>query len=178
MIAELCACILLSIPQSGGWGFERAMELVRQGDLGAALAAAETEPHEGRRAQAIVYVRWQAGDLEGALSTAEWALQQQPHNVWLSSRVIDLALILRRPAAAEEGARRLASAAASLAEPGRTEALEHAKAPLDELRRAGEQRDRALGRARAVVLIVAGLSVLALGWLAFAPRRKQPDTAL
>src|SRR6185503_370949 len=78
MIAEWCACLVLSIPQSGADGFGRALELARAGDFGAAWTAAENTPDEGTRAQVGVYVRWQAGDLEGALSSAEWFSRRHP----------------------------------------------------------------------------------------------------
>ncbi len=179
MIALACACALLALPQTGGGGLDRAMELLRAGDIGAAWAAAESEPDTARRAQAIVYVRWQAGDLEGALAAAESGSAAHPRDVWLAARVIDLAVVLRRTATAERSAQRLESAAATMSAGTIPEneraaaraALDLARAPLDELRRAGDARDGASRRARAVVTGLAVLSVLLIGWLAFAPRR-------
>jgi len=153
-------------------GLDRAIELMRSGDARAALAAAEAEADDLRRAQARVYVRHHAGDLEGALAAAEAGSGAHPDDPWLAERAAAIALSLRRAGAALAALGRLERIAAALAEPERTRWLDAARAARSEAEAvalAHARRDTAGRSARVVSLGVAGLALVGLLALALFP---------
>jgi hypothetical protein len=168
------ACFVLALAFTGDDGLQRAIDLLRAGDARAALAAADAEPDDLRRAQARVYVRHQAGDLEGALVAARSGSDAHPEDAWIADRWCWIALTLRRAGPARQALERLEHAAAALRDPERTrwtDAAHAARSEVDALDVARGRRDAADRAARIVSCTAAGLSILLLGALALAPRR-------
>ena len=91
--AILCAGAALQ----SAFGLPLAIDRARAGDFQAALAAAEAEPDPVRRAEASLYVRHQAGDLDGALAIGLHGAELAPWDEWLLDRTAFVALSLRRP---------------------------------------------------------------------------------
>jgi len=112
--------------------FEHAREEVRAGHFAEAWAIATTEPRPLERAQSRTYVRYHAGDLDGALREAQAGLVAAPQDPWLLGQATEVALALHHGAAA---ARTLADwKAVGRAEDA--EALERASRELADLRAA------------------------------------------
>lgn len=160
------ACFLWLCTQTG---LQSAIERVREGDLVAAWSAAETVSDPLARAQARVYVRQHAGDLEGALREAAEGSTAHPSDPWLAERTLSIALSLSRLRAAEVALARLETA---LADPGLSQrdaflaALPPARARVAELALAARARDEAEDRARFVVIGLGAGLLFALVWLA------------
>ncbi len=160
------AIVLLACSQAG---LSHAIEWTRAGDMSSAWnsACAVTDPLEA--AQARVYVRQHAGDLEGALREARQGAEAHPGDPWLTERTLSIALSLSRVRTAERALERLESilrdphvrdreafeASARAARPETEILVNHARA-----------RDRAETRARFVVIGVGSAAILALVWLA------------
>ncbi|MBK7641822.1 MAG: hypothetical protein IPJ19_02020 [Planctomycetes bacterium] len=146
--------------------FEQAAAQARAGDYLAAwkLADAGTTPLEV--AQARAFVRYHAGDLDGALMQAREGLRSSPEDPWLLSTATQIALALHRGAAAE---RTLASWKAQAGDPER-ESLERATADLVELRRAEAGAARGVRRAGWISAAGALLAACLLAGLARRPR--------
>lgn len=167
MIAALILCIAHAFASDDG--LQRAIALVRSGDARAALTAAEAEPDELKRLQAEVYVRNQAGDLEGALLAAERGSRAHPADPWLAERCVSIALSLKRAHAAHVAIARLESAAQNEVEPERTRwlnALRAARTELDAIDQSVRDRNDADSRASIVALCASLACVAGLVFLA------------
>lgn len=163
------ALCLLAIHAAPGDGLQRAIAALRAGDARAAWIAAESEPGELERSQAKVWVRHQAGDLEGALAEAERGARTAPLDPWLAERCAYIAISLGRPRTAERALARLESAAQRAAEPDRARWLSNlrdlrAEAAL--LEEGARARAAADSRARAVVIALGAACLGALFVLA------------
>src|SRR5437762_8534190 len=131
-------------------GLSLALDRVRAGDFQGALAAAEAEPDPLRRAEASLYVRHQAGDLDGALAIGLHGAEMAPRNEWLLDRTAFVALSLRRPGPARvslDALRRALDADPQASESARAALAGYEIEEKDMLDRLAE-RDAALTRAR------------------------------
>ena len=99
MIAPLAVVVALTAgaARPADDALARAIETARRGELRAAYALAEKERDPVRKAQAVLYVRHQAGDLGGALRAGLAGLETAPNDAWLLERTAYLALSLRDP---------------------------------------------------------------------------------
>lgn len=153
-------------------GLQSAVEQVRAGDVVAAWRTAESVPDPLDRAQARVYVRQHAGDLDGALREAVQGSNAHPADPWLAERALAIALSLSRRQPAEEALSRLESV---LRDPGARSreaflaALPAARFEVEALRASARARDAAETRARIVVIGLGVSALLALVWLARRP---------
>jgi hypothetical protein len=136
---------MISLQQSA---LEQAAAECRAGHYVEAWAIA------GSDARARTYVRYHAGDLEGALSEAHGA----GADPWLSSQATEIALALHRGAAAEVSLAAWGAAGDALAAP----AIEAARRELGELRATQRAAQSGVRRAR---WINAGALLLALVFL-------------
>ncbi len=92
MICEWIVALSLAAPAPDMAG---AIEAVRDGRFVEALLAAETEPDAARRAEAALFVRHHAGDLDGALLVAANARRDGVATAWLEEREAFVALSMR-----------------------------------------------------------------------------------
>ena len=166
-VATGFAVLAAFLPVPAGDGLQRAIELVRAGDLHAALAAADAETDPLARSQARVYVIHHAGDLDGALAVARRAVAEHPDDPWLAERLVFVATSLRRLEPAREGLARLETAAARAPESERerwTTLARSSRTDVETLARAHDRAHAARARARGVTLGIGllGVAVLAL----------------
>lgn len=98
--AFVLGCALHLAPDTHS-GMQAAIDAVRAGDFLEAERAANGEQDVLTRHQAVVYVRHQAGDLDGALAEAESGSRAFPDDAWLQDRRVYIALTLRRSEVAE-----------------------------------------------------------------------------
>jgi len=153
---------------------DRAIELAREGRFTDALFAAELEPDPARRAEALLYTRLHAGDLDGALRVARAARLAGPSSAWLEEREAYAALSVRDAVWARTALDALAARpeglGVDLAAAGARWRVE-----LDALASTLADRDRAATRARTVTILgTLALSAAALA-LAFTRDRARPS---
>lgn len=166
MAAFVCAGLGAEV--AGAFGrAQSAVERVRDGDFVSALAAAEAETDPVRRVESVLYVRHQAGDLDGALEVGLRGAAIAPNDTWLLDRTAYVALSLRRPVVAQkslDALRRALQADASASDAARASlrAYETEEALL--LVRSRE-RETALSRARWTALLAAAGALTALAAL-------------
>ncbi len=165
----LCGLLpLLVTPSTEGsqGSFDEALRLTNAGAYGAALEAAEGEEDALRRAQATLHVRWQAGDLRGALGAAQAGLDDFPSDLWLLEQGTQLALSLHFVQLADELSERFGAQAHST---GGADLLARASSVAEQvslLVTARDGRETALFRARLVSILLFGfvlIAMLALG---------------
>lgn len=155
MIAALGLVLLGGPAWIARFDLDGAIAAARAGRFSEALLAAEAEPDPARRAEAALYVRHHAGDLEGALRVAAEARRAGVATAWLEDREAFVAISVRDT----ERARRALAALAARPEGGGeafARAAEGYRAELAGLESTLAARDRGIGRAR----IVAGVAVL------------------
>lgn len=160
------ACLLSLCAQAE---LQTAIERVRRGDIVSAWSAAEgvRDPLEG--AQARVYVRQHAGDLEGALREAAAGSAAHARDAWLAERTLSIALSLSRLRPAEVALARLET---TLEDPNVRDRsaflalLPAARAGVETLTAAARARDAAETRARLVVIGCGAGALCVLVWLA------------
>jgi hypothetical protein len=155
-----------ALPQSG---MQAAVDAVHRGDFAAAERAADAEPQSLPRHQARVYVRHQAGDLDGALEEVESGARAFPTDAWLQDRRAYIALTMRRARIAEDAVNALERtlSSASTAEAQRwSSAAAGYRTELTDLRRMLSARDRCETRAIWVAVVGVLASGIAVLWLA------------
>lgn len=156
MIAVALAVLLCSSPPD----LDAAIALAREGRFPEALSAADAESDAVRRAQARLYVRHHAGDLDGALRVAADARASGASSPWLDEREAFVALSLRdleRLHAALERLRGTGPELATVVASYRTEA--------DALAVTLAARDRGVRHARWVALAFALAALAGGAWL-------------
>lgn len=156
---------LATLPQSG---MQAAVDAVRAGDFAAAERAASAESDALLRHQARVYVRHQAGDLDGALAEVESAAHAFQKDAWLQDRRAYIALTMRRTRIALDAVTALESASlnAGTSEAQRwSSAARGYRTELADLRQTLAARDRS--ETRAIWVAVGGVFAtgIALLWL-------------
>lgn len=165
----IAALVLFACAQTG---LQAAIDHVRNGDVVAAWSAAENVADPLERAQARVYVRQHAGDLDGALREAVTGSDEHPLDPWLCERALSIALSLSRTRQAEDALARLETI---LRDPGARSrdaflaALPAARTAVESLRAAAHARDAAETRAHVVVLGLGASALFTLVWLARRP---------
>jgi hypothetical protein len=160
-------------------GFDAALRETAVGRFPAALAAAEAEPDPLRRAQARLWVRHHAGDLDGALAAARAAREASIADAWLIERELYVALSLRRAGearAASEALERELARAGPAADARIAAQAAGLRAELETLERSLGERAQALARARGVSAGLGCSLLLVLAWLAFRTGRARPST--
>jgi len=153
---------------------DRAIELAREGRFADALFAAESEPDPTRRAEALIYTRLHAGDLEGALRVAGSARVAGHSSAWLEEREAYAALTVRDAVLA----RAALAALAARPEGGGPDLAKTAaqwRVELDVLASALADRDRGATRARFVAILGSIGFVAAALALAFTRDRARPS---
>jgi hypothetical protein len=170
-----------------GAGLQSTVDRVRDGDFLGALASAEAEVDPVRRAEGVLYVRHQAGDLDGALEAGVRGAAIAPGDEWLLDRTAYVALTLGRPGAARVSldALRRALAADALASDAARASLAAYETNVVELERRISERDAALIRAHWTALLGAVGALTALAALAMparlidrhAPKGSRPSEA-
>ncbi len=156
MIPLLLASVLVSAAPD----LDTAIALARQGRFAEALVAADAESDAVKRAQARLYVRHHAGDLDGALREIADARAAGADSPWLDEREAFVALSLRDLSRLRAALERLRGTGPDLAQ-----AVAHYRAEADALAVTLEARDRSVRHARWVALAF-GLAALAGGaWL-------------
>ncbi len=157
--AALLVAGLLCEPGPQATGYDRALELAAEGELVAALEAADREPDGLRRAQARVFVLYRGRDFVGALAAARAGLQRAPDDPWLLERAAACGLSLQAPDVALEFADRLLASAPDW----REAAGAHRAAALDLAQRDARVLQGARrARSTALALLAFGVAVLLL----------------
>jgi hypothetical protein len=162
----IAACLLPLGMQSG---LQTAIERVRAGDVVAAWSAAEGAVDPLEHAQARVYVRQHAGDLEGALRDAVEGSTAHPRDPWLAERALSIALSLSRARPAQTALARLETTLADTNVRDRDAflaALTSARVEVAALAEAARDRDGAEIRARVVVMALGAGALFVLVSLA------------
>jgi hypothetical protein len=150
-------------------GLATAIERVRAGDAVAAWSAAESATDPLERAQARVYVRQHAGDLEWALQEAVEGSAAHPRDPWLAERALSIALSLSRPRPAQTAMVQLEKTLADTGVRDREAflaALNSSRGEVAALESASRARDAAEKRAYAVVIGLGAVSLIVLFVLA------------
>lgn len=156
--------------------FDRAVELARAGRYAEALEEARREERPIEREQALLYVRHQAGDLDGALEIGRAALREDRQDPWLMERLAYVALTVHLPATALAAIERLEQCTArddlDPADRARYRALaaEYRVEALGQ-QRVRDSREAARRRAQITSAVFGVVSLVALGWLALASAR-------
>lgn len=151
---------------------ESAIAATREGRFADALRAAESEPDPARRAQAELYVRHHAGDLEGALRVAADARRAGLTTAWLEERETFVALSVRDAVRARKALADLAARP----DGGGAEISQTAadyRVELDALETTIARRDRAIVLARSVVAAGTALVLAAFAWLGLTGGRER-----
>jgi hypothetical protein len=159
-----------------GWaarGLDEAVRLCGEGRYVEALSEAQREADPLRRAQALLWVRHHAGDLDGALAQARAARALAAGDAWIAEREAYVALSLRLPREAAEATGLLEAALQPGTVPGEQaarwrEAAASYRAEAEALARTLAARDRALERAR--IAVACGALLFAAGGAALAFR--------
>jgi hypothetical protein len=136
---------------------DAAIALAREGQFTEALLAADAEPDPVKRAQARLYVRHHAGDIEGALREVDDARARGAGSEWLDEREAYIALSLRDLERSRSALERLRGAGPDLAAK-----VASYRAEADALDATLAARDRGVSHARWVALAF-GLAALAGG---------------
>ena len=147
----IAACVLAACMQSG---LSIAVERMQAGDAVAAWSAAESATDALERAQARVYVRQHAGDLEWALQEAIQGAGAHPRDPWLADRVLSIGLSLSRLRPAQAAMVQLEGVLTDTGVRDREAylaALASARVEVAALESASRARDAAEKRAYAVV---------------------------
>ncbi len=153
---------------------DRAISLAREGHFAEALVAAEAEPDLTRRAEALIYTRLHAGDLDGALRVALAARLAGHSSAWLEEREAYAALTVRDAVRARTA---LDALAARHDGPGADLVASAARlrVELDTLASVLADRDRAATRARVTTILgTIGVCAAVLA-LAFTRDRARPS---
>ncbi len=174
MTTALGLLLLCCAPFGARPDLEGAIAEARAGRFAEALLAAEAEPDPARRAQAALYVRHHAGDLEGALRVAADARRARVATAWLEEREAFVALTLRDPVRA----RVALTALAERPEGGGADiarATEGYRTELAALERTLAARDRGIGSAKVVTSIALLVALAALAWTTIRVGRARPS---
>jgi len=162
----IAACVVAACLQSG---LSTAIERMRAGDAMAAWSAAESATDALERAQARVYVRQHAGDLECALQEAIEGSSAHPRDPWLADRSLSIALSLSRPRPAQAAMAQLERLLTDTGVRDRDAflaALASARGEVAALEGASRARDAAEKRAYVVVIGLGAGALIALFLLA------------
>jgi hypothetical protein len=138
--------------------FEHAREEARAGHYSEAWAVAGTEQHPLERAQVRTYVRYHAGDLEGALREARAGLLAAARDPWLLAQATEVALALHHGAAASQTLAGWEAAGTPEDAPAR----ERARRELGELRAAEREAEGGVRRGCWVSALAGALALWAL----------------
>ncbi len=174
MIAAIGLVMLCGPAWTARFDLDGAIAAARAGRFSEALLAAEAESDPARRAEAELYVRHHAGDLEGALRVAGEARRAGVATAWLEEREAFVAISVRDTARA----RRALDALAARPEGGGAAfagAAEAYRAELAVLESTLAARDRGFGRARIVARAAGLIAIALLAWTAVRGDRARPS---
>ena len=138
--------------------FEQAREESRAGHFAEAWVIAGREQRPLERAQVRTFVRYHAGDLDGALHEARAGLLTAGQDPWLLAQATEVALALHRGAAAQS----TLAAWKAAGGPEDAPALERADRELAALRAAERAAQAGVRLARWVSVLAGGLALAAL----------------
>ncbi len=143
---------MIALPQGV---LEQAIEESRAGHFVEAWTLAGTAEVALERAQARTFVRYHAGDLEGALREAREGLQLAARDPWLLATATEIALSLHRGAAAEATLASWSPGASATDAP----AIERATRELGDLRAAERGAARGVSRGRWTCALAGALAL-------------------
>lgn len=161
----MIGALLLAAAQ--GTALQQAVEESKAGRFLKAWDSAQRALTPVERAQAETFVRYHAGDLEGALQTAEAGLEQAGQDAYLRSTACEIALTLRATSKAAQHLKTWEWQVAGAADA----ALSAARTGLQGLLEAESASRRAELRAKWMLAGGAIGSMLALAWLLRTPAR-------